>query len=315
MERAPQPNSPEMQQRVEYKLLTTKNYLEMITDRESVMPTDTIARGDNEGMRAKYVENTEKLLDVIRHGFANESGPQHDSADVVFYLDKSARPVYWLTDAFWDVFPDEKVPERPATYFLNLHAQEGPGGGRPAREDMIREVQEGIYDDYIASMQEVYPDMEGKNLLVVDEVSVSGSTEELAYQIFRRAFPGAHIKSAAWMQAGKREDRKGNSYPTEIPVWYKKNSDAGRAVAGVDPEKSLASGSSAQRAGADILSTRPDVPDLEAAQLRKEIRQMAADVKSGEQPIIPSHDVDDSRYEGMRIRSVDSSSEARPLFS
>lgn len=313
MEQSPQPSSPEMERHTEYKLLTTENYLELITDRQGVMPTDTIARGDSEGMRAKYVENTEKLIDVIRHGFANEGGPEHDSADVVFYLDKSARPVYWLTDALWDAFTDKRATPRPATHFLNLHAQEGPAGGRPTREDMIREVEAGIYDGYIATMRDVYPDMADKNLLVVDEVSVSGSTEELAYQIFRRAFPDAHIKSAAWMQAGKREDRQGNSYPTEIPVWYKKSSDSGRGVSGVNLEKSQLSGSSVQREGAEILSTRPDKPDLESLQLRKEIRQLARDVVSGDQPIIPVHMDDLERYEGMQIRSVNHTSAPRSL--
>jgi hypothetical protein len=315
MEKAPHPASAEIQKHTEYKLLTAENYLHLVTDRQGVVPTETIASGDSEGMRAKYVQNTERLIDKIRHGFADEGGPQHDSADVVFYLDKSARPVYWLTDAMWEVFPEDGA-EKPDTHFLNLHANEGPGGGRPSREDMIRQVQEGVFDSYIATMQEVYPDMSDKNLLVVDEVSVSGSTEELAYQIFRRAFPDAHIKSAAWMQAGRREDRQGNSFPTEIPVWYKKSSDSGRGVSGVDPEKSLASTSSTQRAGAEILSTRPDEPDLEALQLRKEIRQMAKDVLSGEQTIIPAGDIDDSRYEKLRIRSVgDVAPQKRPLFT
>jgi hypothetical protein len=315
MEKGPSPASAEKEKRIEFKLLTAENYLDMITKRQQVVATDTIARGDSEGMRAKYVQNTERLIDRIRHGFADESGPGHDSADVVFYLDKSARPVYWLTDAMWEVFPEEGA-KKPDTHFLNLHANEGPGGGRPTREQMIRQVQEGIFDSYIETMKQVYPDMAGKNLLVVDEVSVSGSTEELAYQIFRRAFPDAHIKSAAWMQAGRREDRYGNSYPSEIPVWYKKSSDSGRGVSGINPEKSSLSGSAAQRAGAEILSTRPDTPDLESLQLRKEIRQMAQDVLSGEQSIIPEHDPDSARYGSMRIRSVGGAKpEGLPLFS
>jgi hypothetical protein len=314
MEKEIQPPSPEQEKSSEYKLLTAENYIDLITDRQGVMPTDTIARGDSEGMRAKYVENTERLLDTIRHGFADEGGPEHDHADVVFYLDKSARPVSWLVREFWQVFSDTNTPE-PQTHFLNLHANESPGGARPSREDMIKLVQEGNFDSYISAMREVYPDMAGKNLLVVDEVSVSGSTEELAYQIFRRAFPDAHIKSAAWMQAGKREDRRGNSYPTEIPVWYKKTSDSGRGVSGINPEKSHDSISSTQRAGADILSTRPDEPDLEAVQLRREIRQMAKDVLSGRQGIIPVDMDDDAKYQGMRIRSVQVSSDRRTLFS
>ena len=38
-------------------------------------------------------------------------------ADHVIYLDKSARPVSWLVDEFWDVFSDE---ERPQKTFLAI---------------------------------------------------------------------------------------------------------------------------------------------------------------------------------------------------
>lgn len=308
------PTSPELDEATNYQILTADNYLDVITDRQGVRPTETITRGDSEGMRAAYVRNTEELLDKMRAGFADEEG-RSPAADMVFYLDKSARPVQWLTDAFWDVFPPENDQIKPNSFFLNLHAAEGPGGGRPSVDGVRAAVEEGGFDRYIAAMREVYPDMADKNILVVDEVSVSGATEELAYQIFRRAFPEAHIKSAAWMQAGKRLDRVGNSYPGEIPVWYKKDSDAGRGIAPIDVEKSLASSSSTQRAGADILSTRPETPDLEAAQLRKEIKQLAHDVQAGRQPIIPAHDIDDPRYDSLSIRQTRTDTPPRPLFN
>jgi hypothetical protein len=304
----------EAQSHTNYKILDTEYYKEMITHREGVNPTETIERGDSDGMRAKYVQNTERLLDKIRHGFSGEPDVAHESADVVFFLDKSARPVGWLVDAFWDVFPEEGHETKPAVNFMNLHAQEGPGGARPDRQEVDESVRNGEYDSYIQAMQEVYPDMNGKNIMVVDEVTVSGSTEELAYQVFRRAFPGAHIKSAAWMNAGSRQDRAGNSFPVEIPVWYKKNSSSGRGVENIRPEVSAQSASATQRAGAEILSTRPDVPDLEAAQLRREIRQMAQDVLQGRQSVIPERDLDDPRYEHLKIRSAQASTERRSLF-
>ncbi len=310
-------SSPESFRHSEYKLLTAENYLDLITERQGVQPTDTIARGDSEGMRAKYIENTERLLDTIRTGFQGESGSDHAYADAVFYLDKSARPVSWLVRGFWQVFPPEHNEPEPDTHYVNLHAQEGEAGSRPEPIDMRHMVEDGVYDRYIQTMQEVFPEMAGKNILVVDEVSVSGSTEELAYQIFRRAFPDAHIKSAAWMQAGKRQDRQGNSYPTEIPVWYKKTSDSGRGVSSIRPELSSESQSAAQRSGAEILSTRPDEPDIEAAQLRREIQQLAHDVVDGHQSIIPAHDPDAPRYEGKKIRQVEqrSAEQPRSLFS
>lgn len=297
-----------------YKILSSEHYMKEISEKQGVMPTETIARGDDEGMRAKYIENTERLIELIRHGFESDAEAHGPGADAVFYLDKSARPVAWLTEAFWDVFDDDKPDRKPATHFLNLHAPEGPGGARPERDDMQQIVESGEYDQYIAAMQEVFPDMDGKNILVVDEVSVSGSTEQLAYELFRRAFPGAHIKSAAWMHAGQRRDREGNVFPAEIPIWYKKYSDKGRGVAGINPERSTASASAAQRAGAEILSTRPDEPDLEAAMLRREIQQLARDVQSGAQPIIPYYDIDSPRYDQMQFRQAQTETPKKSLF-
>lgn len=307
---------PEALDESNYNILTTKNYLEAITERQGVKPTETMARGDSEGMRASYINYTEKLIDAIRHGFSKETGSDHDIADVVFYLDKSARPVAWLTGAFWDIFAEDgNIPPKPATKFINLHAQEGPGGSRPEPSDIAQQVKDGDYDTYIDSMREVFADMAGKNILVVDEVSVSGSTQELAYQIFQRAFPESHIRSIAWMQAGKRQDKQGNTFPVEIPVWYKKDSSAGRGVTDVDAQQSALSPSSAQRLGADILSTTPDEPDLEAVQLRREIKQLAIDVKVGRQPIIPARDIDDSRYDNLTFRQVKDQPTKRSLFS
>lgn len=311
-----QTHSPEHQSHTSYQILTTDNYLHVITDRQGVKPTETMERGDSEGMRASYIKNTEKLIDTIRHGFSTETAAEHDNADIVFYLDKSARPVAWLTDSFWDVFADRgNIPPKPATKFINLHAQEGPGGSRPDPSDIAQQVKDGDYDTYIDSMREVFADMAGKNILVVDEVSVSGSTQELAYQIFQRAFPESHIRSIAWMQAGKRQDKQGNTFPVEIPVWYKKDSSAGRGVTDVDAQQSALSPSSAQRLGADILSTTPDEPDLEAVQLRREIKQLAIDVKVGRQPIIPARDIDDSRYDNLTFRQVKDQPTKRSLFS
>lgn len=298
----------------EYKFLTTAKYLDLISAREGVQPTETIMQGDNEGMRAKYVQNTEVLIDKIRSSFEGVDGVDHPQADVVFYLDKSARPVSWLVDAFWQVFPSDTNLPKPQTFFTNLHANEGPGGARPSLEEIQEQVEKGEFDSYIETMKQVYPDMAGKNVLVVDEVSVSGSTEELAYLIFRRAFPEAHIKSAAWMQAGKRIDRAGNVFPRELPVWYRKDSFHGRGVGNVDIESSRSSSSSTQQIGAEVLSTRLDEPDLEALQLRREIKQLAQDVRSGEQSIIPYGELSDPRYQGLKIRQAPTP-QSRPLYN
>lgn len=302
------PHNPEHQSQSEYKILDTDRYLEVVTHEQGVIPTETVRTGDNEGMRAKYIMRTEQLIDTIEHGFEriNEAGEiEPAAADAVFYLDKSARPVQWLVSSFWEVFAENQA-EKPETHFLNLHAQEGPGGARPSHEDVVRQVESGLFDSEIAEMRTIFPELDGKNILVVDEVMVSGATEELAYRLFRRAFPEAHVRSASWMVAGQRSDERGNLYPVEIPVWYRKDHETGRGIAPVDVPYSEQSASSAQQEGAHILSTRPEEPDLDAAQLRREIKQLAHDVKSGKQPIIPYFDETEApeKYAGLKIRQA-----------
>lgn len=286
-----------------YNILTSARYQEVISDRQGVGPTVTIERGDDEGMRAQYIERTERLIDKIRHGF---DGP----ADVVFYLDKSARPVEWFVDSMWDVFKEEdgSIPEKPERKFMNIHAQESAGGARPDSQEIVEAVRRGDYDLMVHEMREVYPDMSGKNILAVDEVSVSGATEIFAYELFRRAFPDAHIKSAAWMQAGKKFDQQGNSFPVEIPVWYSELNDAGRGIKPLNADRSAKSNNLTQAKGAHILSSGLDgEQDLDAMRLRREFKQLAIDVKTGKQPIIPANDIDSSRYDSLTFRRVQAS--------
>ena len=152
----------EEEQGSNYDILTTAHYQEVISDRQGVGPTETIDRGDDEGMRAQYIERTERLIDKIRHGF---DGP----ADVVFYLDKSARPVEWFVDAMWDVFEEEdgSIPEKPERKFINIHAQESAGGARPDTQEITEAVRRGDYDQLVGQMKEVYPDMTDTKIMVV----------------------------------------------------------------------------------------------------------------------------------------------------
>ena len=290
----------EEEQGSNYDILTSAHYQEVISDRQGVGPTETIDRGDDEGMRAQYIERTERLIDKIRHGF---DGP----ADVVFYLDKSARPVEWFVDAMWDVFEEEdgSIPEKPERKFINIHAQESAGGARPDTQEITEAVRRGDYDQLVGQMKEVYPDMTDKKIMVVDEVSVSGATENFAYELFRRAFPDSEVRSAAWMQAGKKFDKQGNSFPVEIPVWYSKVNESGRGIKPLDPERSAASNNSTQAKGPHILSSGLDgEQDLDALRLRREFKQLAKDVKSGAQGIIPAKDIDSSRYDNLAFRQV-----------
>lgn len=119
--------------------------------------------------------------------------------DCVIWLDKSARPVEWLTRSLWPVLSkgeDDKVPPMPKSYFLNIDREhwvnildsQGNGGLDVGRIDdsVIRSLrsifvlptqkQTGL-SPKIDSAKTV---LDGKVIMVVDEVRSTGRTLDYA---------------------------------------------------------------------------------------------------------------------------------------
>lgn len=286
--------STEAEDRTQYRVLTLENYRERAEHEQGLMP---LKFESDEVMRAFYVERTEELMDQMARR----------EVDTVVYLDKSARPISWFVREFWPVFmKDEKMPE---TKFANIDANAlmklGPESPRPTDED----IQEFSFSaEQIEELRDIFTDpstgksfFDGKKVLIVDEIFVSGSSLKLAQKLFETVFPNAEFSAIAWMYPGFQEDRRmSRRVIEEVPVWYHKGDEFGRGVG--DSEDG------------HFLSRRFEAPDQLGLQLRKEIKQLAKDVCDGVQPIHINPDKERSgRYEGMRVRQA-APPQRRPLF-
>lgn len=119
--------------------------------------------------------------------------------------------------------------------------------------------------------------LDGRRVLVVDEVYNTGDTLRIAQGLFQRAFPEADIRGDHWMTPGTKIDRAGNRRTAEVPVWYRADTWTGRLVGNrMDPDNPPTT--VRNRSGALFLSTRPRSPDTAGRQLRAEVTQLAADL-------------------------------------
>lgn len=226
---------------------------------------------------------------------------QKDSIDTIVFLDKSARPVAWFFNAFYDTLVQENEdgtkPKKPNIKFTNIDREQwGPLIGRSEDEEGI--VYDRLPQKSIENLQNVFAPVSndqslssGKNVLIVDEFRASGDTLDMASEIFARAFPGTKIFSSYWVPSTKAIDiRSGQSIAKGAPVWYSDTKNTGRGIAGRDFTKSRMSPSKRQRIGYEWLSTRfrnedqltnetnQWIVDQEGLKLREEIYQMVKDL-------------------------------------
>lgn len=262
-------------------------------------------------LRARYVTLTEGLISRLAE----------NQTDVAIFLDKSARPVAWLTSELWDTLAPKdpetgKSIKKPDFKFLNIDREHwGPSIGRS--EDAVGGINiDRIPEEMVEDLRAVYAPISGKsqpgdetlltgkNVTVVDEVRMSGDTLAMSQKILQRAFPdAAEVKAAYWMmEAASRDPRSGAIVGGEVPVWYSDETNKGRLVANRDTYKSMVSNSSRQRAGAYWLSTRfRKGPDQAGRQLKAEVKQLAQDFKDHKIPYVYSPNWN-SRFEKIEDR-------------
>ena len=212
-----------------------------------------------------YVQDTALLISVI-DGSVNSDSPY----DHVVYLDKSARPVSWLVNMFWKDFAitdDEGNPvRRPqhsyinidrAPWFRNVGIDVTDDGRQRADGELatywdfmnhlcnldkrhlaaIRAlyIKGGIEKEDIDSVMAQPTILDGKRVLIVDEVSRTGSTLKIAVKLFQLAFPDAMVESAYFWHPHESALVMGNEQVlTSLPVWYDPNTITGRGIGGLD---------------------------------------------------------------------------------
>ena len=79
--------------------------------------------------------------------------------------------------------------------------------------------------------------LDGKRVLIIDEVSRTGSTLRIAERLFRLAFPdAAEITGSYFWHPSEQPITLGQeSVLTSLPVWYDPGTLTGRGIGGLDP--------------------------------------------------------------------------------
>ena len=213
-----------------------------------------------------YVQDTALLISEI-DGSVKSSAPY----DHIVYLDKSARPVSWLVNMFWDDFAsknaDGKTVRRPPHSYINIDrapwfrcvgievtddGRQTAGGELATYWDFINNI-ENLSKRHLAEIRALYIDggiekedeewvlnqptiLSGKRVLVVDEVFRSGATLKIAVKLFQLAFPDATaIESAYFWHPHEPALKMGSEdVLTSLPVWYDPNTYFGRGIGGLD---------------------------------------------------------------------------------
>ncbi|MBR5389100.1 hypothetical protein IK146_00875 [Candidatus Saccharibacteria bacterium] len=208
----------------------------------------------------KMVGATAETIEAIL-GERDDKTPR---ADHVIYLDKSARPVSWLVDEFWEEFTDE---ERPQKTFLAIdrrqwlkppytgekiegheYIAEASGAKKVAGlsdfhiERVPIDILAGIHGLYVEGgipegatpeeIMEMPTVLDDKNVTIVDEVSRSGATLGIARQLITAAIPKTKsVNGHVFWRSGSFKVGE-ETQMASTPVWYPEDSSdtTGRGV-------------------------------------------------------------------------------------
>lgn len=283
---------------------------------------------NDEQLKSEYMELTDKLVNKMTNGLEVENPETGEKEirkpDVVVWLDKSARPLSWLTKEVWPQLAtdaDGVTPEIPEFKFVNIDREqwvnqvdpEGTGYMNIDRIDpsIIRSLRSLFVsvsdkkDGLTEKVDSAKTALDGKTIMIVDEVNASGRTLDIAQKFFKRAFPDTAVGAAHWMGGvSQRGQATGNR---DLPVWYREDTEHGRGVGNRDERKSQGSPSLTQRLGGWFLSTAL-ADDGSTKQLRKELKMLAQDAAEHKVIFKPSseRDLDDfderlERYNDMSM--------------
>lgn len=232
--------------------------------------------GETKEMTLGIDETLGLMVGSVAETIATLSGEARGKpkADYVIYLDKSARPVSWLVDEFWNDFSDQPRPEESflaidrEPWFERVGVKLGknqeielPNGERRAAkgsdfwdawEKMPKErqreylsriralyIEGGIEDTDVDKIMSTPTVLDGKNVTIIDEVERSGSTLSIAAGLIQRAFnlkPEKVTTHVFWKDIFKKVS--GETQMGSAPVWYPRdNADwRGRGIKDINPE-------------------------------------------------------------------------------
>ena len=286
--------------------------------------------GKSEVRTLSINETLGKMVGATANVISTIDGEQGcPKADHVIYLDKSARPVSWLVDDFWHDFSDN---EQPSKSFLAIDRRpwfQKVGIDITAREELkdqddslrpatgedfwaaYEKAPEEKKLEWSARIRSLYIEggiesqdpekimatptvLDGKNLLIVDEVSRSGATLDIAKGLLKRAIPELESVSGCVFWNDTLSKTEAGTQMGKTPVWYPEDPAdwRGRGVRDIDenyykkiylehPSKETR----AQYYGAFVLGVpltdKSEEPGQLSWKLRDEMRKMHVDYENG----------------------------------
>lgn len=305
-----------------------------------------------------YLTNTAELIATIDgSSIAYEKNPNLEKPDHIIYLDKSARPVSWLVNTFWSDLSEEKLPGHsylnidriPWFHRSNLDVLPGgyvrlPDGSKRVATPQDFHIEDispidlariralylpgGITTEDPEAIMQTPSSLDGKNLLVVDEVARSGSTMAIATQLLQAAFPEARSVNGAYFWQSSSKIVGDERQMLSVPVWYNSQHPDGRGIGDVDIEffdkryeESPNDKTRAQKFGSIVLSSFRDL-NAEPAQLSRElvreIKQMHSDFEAGHilfrPPLNYDYDRQDATIEAQGLQLLPPTNPARDSY-
>lgn len=225
-------------------------------DHAETLPLDAIM--------GRFVKATADCIAVLTGEDNRQTIP---AADHIIYLDKSARPVSWLNNVFWDAFTDKPRPKHSylaidrMEWFARTDTPVDPSGyiedadGESSHVAQFKDfLKENVSDEDIARIRALYipggieeedvkkimstpTGLEGKNITIIDEVSRSGSTLDIAKYLISLAIPeAASVNGYAYWKAGMQIGPNGEYQMRSVPVWYDSASHLGRGIGDINED-------------------------------------------------------------------------------
>lgn len=275
----------------------------------------------------RYVGLTDEMISAIENFDIDEDG-NPVPADYVIFLDKSARPLAWMTRELWPHLAnkaEDGTPDpMPEMRFLNIdrlpwridpavEISTHPSNFREPSEADIRGLR-AIFAPPNKKATDTSP-LDGKRILIIDEVSDSGDTMLVSTKLVERAFPTSKIKGHNWMD-DYRVGPQGEKIVLDVPVWYESEEQTGRGVMGQLTDNSPLANkkSNLLPESHQFLSTRPSLPevssdgeimvtsvDKRALALRRDAAKLAVKFASGD--LVPIPNANRETYQGVPVNT------------
>ncbi len=218
---------------------------------------------DSDYVRQLLVQDADRLVAILdgtipeRELAVGDGEKEAASApDVVIALDKSGRPLKAVAETFWEMYAKEgaKMPEFD---FLNIDRidwlQRMGMSIQEAEESTQKTLDFSVVsDEEIARIRAYFVEgdlteenwqeevwklptrLDGKEVLVLDEVKNSGATLAIAAELIHRAIPEAKVTGEYFWTNRIHKVVNGEIQYGTVPPWYDRTSSMGRGIGDVD---------------------------------------------------------------------------------